>query len=166
MKPKQAGSVANQAVNNKVFAGQVEFLYRQLRAGLYASMAVGILLVMALWTQTPRQHLLIWLGFLITVAISRLFLLSMFSRNAPKSDAMHHWLKYFTLGTAAMGCVVGGRVLHSSACGIARLYGSDAVCPGRCNGSRISVAIRNRHSICSIPCANRTSDKRQTVYAG
>ncbi len=107
MKPKQAGSVANQAVNNKVFAGQVEFLYRQLRAGLYASMAVGILLVMALWTQTPRQHLLIWLGFLITVAISRLFLLSMFSRNAPKSDAMHHWLKYFTLGTAAMGCVWG-----------------------------------------------------------
>lgn len=107
MKPKQTGTVANQAVIDKVFAGQVKFLYRQLRPGLYASMVVGVLLVMALWVQAPRQHLLIWLGILVTVAVSRLFLLSTFSRKAPESNVMHHWLQYFILGAAAMGCVWG-----------------------------------------------------------
>jgi diguanylate cyclase (GGDEF)-like protein len=105
MNTEKSGGILHRDVDDLILAGQVKFLYQQLRPALYASLAVATLLVVTLWTLLPPISLLIWFFLLASVTVARFVLQTKYMRCQPEPREIKRWRYYFLLGSLCAGFV-------------------------------------------------------------
>lgn len=88
-------------VTREVEAKQLELLYSQNHLAALSTVIAGVLLGGILWEVVDHQHIVIWLGVLVTAAVGRVLLVWQFRRQQPGADAGRKW-RLLILGVAAL----------------------------------------------------------------
>jgi len=88
-------------------AGQVEQLYAQAPAGMYAGAMGSIILVVSLWWQIPQWKSITWLSLSLSVLTLRLLLVWRYRKERPQPEKAGRWKNLFVLGSAASGFLWG-----------------------------------------------------------
>ncbi|TXH26938.1 MAG: response regulator [Elusimicrobia bacterium] len=94
-------------LENRIFAEQIDLVYRLTPHTLTMSMIGSTLVVAVLWTSAPRAWLLGWYLFHHLVTGARYLLIRVYRRAAPAADAVTPWKQRFVAGTIAAGSVWG-----------------------------------------------------------
>ncbi|MFQ5582667.1 MAG: hypothetical protein ACE5F3_08605, partial [Mariprofundaceae bacterium] len=94
-------------IQARLFAEQVSYLYQQLPAGLYGSLAVVAVLDFVLWDEISHPVLMIWTGIYVLVTAARLMLQARYTRISVAQEDTHHWCMSFIVGACIAGIVWG-----------------------------------------------------------
>ncbi|MDR5875915.1 sensor domain-containing diguanylate cyclase [Halomonas sp. CUBES01] len=86
---------------------KVRLLYDNMWAPVLTSIVAATLLVAALWPEVAHWKLIAWWGLLVVVSGIRLGLAYRFYRLPAAQQQRHRWLRRFSIGTVAAGCVWG-----------------------------------------------------------
>ncbi len=74
------------------------FLYAELPKGIFASLILGILLVLALEGDVPAQNLYIWYGLMIVASTMRLFTVFLFKREKEQKANLSWYTNVLIVG--------------------------------------------------------------------
>src|SRR5688572_4334526 len=89
-------------------AGQVELLYAQCPSGLFATLIVGILLVIGLWTSSLSKAAIgLWLGAIVALCAARYWLLWRYRLSGSQATDPSPWKRLFLVGVALNGLLWG-----------------------------------------------------------
>jgi len=95
------------ALQPRLAAEQVRFVYQQLPGSLYASLAIVAVLLVALWTHVSHSLLMSWAGAYVLVTAWRLILHKRYIQDSSAPDEAHRWCRRFIIGAALSGIIWG-----------------------------------------------------------
>ena len=78
---------------------QVQYLYKNSRAGLAVNATVAVLITWVLWNRVENDSLIYWLGFFLLVIVARAYKLFLFQKKQPKEADIPMWKAAFMLGS-------------------------------------------------------------------
>ena len=90
-------------INNE----QIGLLYQQLPSSMAASLAVAIILAVALWGHVPNTSIIAWVAALGLLSTGRFVLSYAFRNKQADGQDMRLWYVYFLMGSIASGIIWG-----------------------------------------------------------
>jgi len=86
---------------------QINLLYHQGISGIRGSLLAAIIMTVALWNQTPRLSLIIWLAFYVVACGVGEALFQSFRKTNPVDKSILSWAKYYVLVSITGGLLWG-----------------------------------------------------------
>ena len=107
-----AAAVAPPDLTLRVYAERVRLFYRQQITTIAASTAIACFLVTILWAESGVSvSMLVWLGIMIAIQLSRLVARTLFMRAKPGVEDTERWGRIAIALTAGAGICWGASVL-------------------------------------------------------
>jgi signal transduction histidine kinase/ActR/RegA family two-component response regulator len=99
----------SQALNgiHRIYALQVQQLYKHVHIGLIASLINSLILVFILWKLIPQPVLISWFSAILAISFFRFLLYFRFQRSSQAPSEVVYWERWFIVTMAVSGIIWG-----------------------------------------------------------
>lgn len=91
----------------RVYAEQVDLLYRNLPVGMFATQVSAFILLAVQWSVVDHEVLLTWFATATLAVLSRMALFAAYRRAHLTQANARRWVVWFTIGTVLAGIIWG-----------------------------------------------------------
>lgn len=99
-------------LEKKIFQKKLSFLYGELPKGVFATLALGLILVMAIRDDVSNERLVIWYALTVFVSLLRVYSFFYFKADKNKEDNLHKHYRLIFAGTLASALIWGSSSVY------------------------------------------------------